>query len=218
MKIPPGEALSSEKGVLLEDLLKSLEESAFSGLCTLSAEEVTSSLVFRGGRCILAEHHQEKGNAAWKSVLTMKSAKVDAIVHSLSAKQIDRSLESNPSYLVAFPRKEAKGEAVRSTTVIRPVSPKGRPDRQVKVSTVVSGSKAEDGKNQPAAEVHDLKAKVPGKEVDKISIESLKGLKDSFKADVAGLLKELDLEHLIVDEEEKGNVKKSSKDAGKEFS
>ncbi|HZD42688.1 MAG TPA: hypothetical protein VE134_01390, partial [Methanomicrobiales archaeon] len=99
MKIPPGEALSSEKGVLLEDLLKSLEESAFSGLCTLSAEEVTSSLVFRRGRCILAEHPQVKGNAAWKSVLTMKSAKVDAVVHSLSPEQIDRSLEFNPSYL-----------------------------------------------------------------------------------------------------------------------
>ncbi|MDI6718434.1 MAG: hypothetical protein QMD46_02320 [Methanomicrobiales archaeon] len=219
MQIPNGTVRSREKEVHLGDFLDSLGSTGFTGCCTVTFSGQSCRLVFGRGECILAEYQGCQGEAAWKGILRMKHERADAVLTDLTPDQIEAAISANRPFLVDPNHWKAPPRVRPSTTVIRPVAARGTPGRRVKVSTV---STSPAGASSPTRAGSHTGGQTQGRAAsleggaDRISLESLKGLRGSFKSDAATLLRDLDLEHLIVEVAEKENVKKTTQDTEKE--
>lgn len=219
MRIPHGRMRSQEKEVHLGDLLDKLGSARFTGCCSITLRGESSSFVFDRGECLLAEYQGYQGEVAWKGILGMKQERADAVLIDLTPEQVEAAVSANQPFLVGPNHFETAARVQPSITVIKPVAAKGMPGRKVKVSTVSTSPTGASSQPQTNSPPTGQTWKTPGivdSGSDRMSIESLKGLRDSFKADVATLLKDLDLEHLMVDVAEKENVKKTMQDTEKE--
>ena len=57
MQLPRGTFREIRKNTTIEDVLKELERTTFSGICSLSSDQGTGTLVYHSGTCILAKFH-----------------------------------------------------------------------------------------------------------------------------------------------------------------
>jgi hypothetical protein len=219
MQIPPSTVQSVEKEVWIQELLLRLTASKFSGYCVITHKECICSLIFSEGKPLLAEYPALKGGGAWRQIQAMRGKRADAVTYGLTPTQISLTLKFNEPCRIA----DAPGERIpgpRSpTTVITPVTAKGSRDRKVKIKAVIiSGDAA--GRPPVPSEVKEEEHSTPKERpprkaphaeggLDHLSLESLKGLKESFRVDAASLLKELDLEHLITEANSAEDVQKS---------
>lgn len=219
MQIPPSTVQSVEKEVRIRELLDRLAASRFSGYCVITHKECICSLIFSEGKPLLAEYPAEKGGSAWRQIQAIREKKADAVTYSLTPAQIGLTLKFNESCRIADAPAERPPDPRSPTTVIKPVTAKGSRDRNVKIKAVITSRDAA-GHSPVPHEVKEEKSstpkgrpprKIPHAEggLDQISLESLKGLKESFRVDAASLLKELDLEHLIAEENSPEDVQKS---------
>jgi hypothetical protein len=95
MDLPRGTFKEIKKGVIIEELLEDLGRIRFSGACNISSDSVTGMLVFKSGKCILAQIEEKKGDPAYSDLLASKEDEVDAALSSLDDAQIQLSLEFN---------------------------------------------------------------------------------------------------------------------------
>jgi len=96
MQLPRGTFHSIRKGVILRVLLDEMEKGKFTGYCSISSPEVTSTLVLSSGAFILAEFNKHEGEQAWHKLQGFIDTKVDAGLTSLDAMQLQLVREFNP--------------------------------------------------------------------------------------------------------------------------
>ncbi|MDD1676759.1 MAG: hypothetical protein LUQ40_03375 [Methanomicrobiales archaeon] len=213
MRIPPTTIHSTKNGRVLRDLLEEIRTERFTGHCEVTLDTVTRSLIFSDGICVLAETPRAKGREAYNELRALGDREIRAILYALSPSQVTVSVRFNENCRLGEENaaKKQPGTAF-STTIIKPVSSRGQPGKVVQIKTVQQMD--ERAETHPEKTVRSGEHGSPvrnaaGETVgDRISLDSIKGLKESFQFDAASLLKELDLEHLIVESKEPANQKK----------
>lgn len=114
MQLPRGTFREIKKGATIEALLSELESSRFSGLCSISSEVGTGTLVFKSGKCILVKFLGKSGDDGCTELQKNRSSEVDAALSTLDDAQIQLSLEFNKTcrlIKVARPLDEPKKAA-----------------------------------------------------------------------------------------------------------
>ena len=213
MRIPPTTIHSTKNAIVLRDFLEGIRTTRFTGHCEVTLEKITHSLVFSEGICLLAETPRAKGREAYSELRALSDRRIDAVLYALTPPQVNVSVRFNENCRLGE-ENDAKKQPARtlSTTVIKPVSSRGQPGKAVQIKTVrqtaeptVPDKTIRGGEHPPGSSVRNAPGETAG---DRLSLESIKGLKDSFQFDAASLLKELDLEHLIVESKEPAHQKK----------
>jgi len=226
MQIPATTLRFVKNGTSLADLLAAIGVADCSGHCVISLGERTCSLVVRNGVCVLAEMIPLQGEDVLKAIRRCGDQMVDATIHNLTPGQMEHAIEINAVSRTAAASAVTAPDTAR-VTVIKPVGPRGGANRAVKVTTVSHADtktpatpKAVQtiGGQDSAAVRNSLQKKIGGGDVtlDRLSLESIKGLKNSFRSDAASLLRELNLEHLITEVKPGRDVKKTPDGEGKE--
>jgi hypothetical protein len=101
MQLPRGTFREIRKAELISSLLRDLEQKNYSGICSISSEMVSGTLVFKSGKCILAKILNKSGDGAWEELQKMGSNEVDAALSTLDEAQIQLALEFNkPSRII----------------------------------------------------------------------------------------------------------------------
>jgi len=95
MQLPRGTFREIKKGETIEDLLAELEQSRFSGVCSISSEAGSGTLVYKNGKCILVKFLGKSGDAGCTELQKNRNHEVDAALSSLDEAQIQLSLEFN---------------------------------------------------------------------------------------------------------------------------
>ncbi|PKL63802.1 MAG: hypothetical protein CVV32_12185 [Methanomicrobiales archaeon HGW-Methanomicrobiales-3] len=95
MQLPRGTFREIKKGATIEALLSELESSRFSGLCSISSDAGTGTLVFKSGKCILVKFLGKSGDAGCTELQQKRKSEVDAALSTLDDAQIQLSLEFN---------------------------------------------------------------------------------------------------------------------------
>jgi hypothetical protein len=126
MQLPRGKFREIKKSILVSALLEDLEIAGFSGLCSLSYEGTTGTLVLKSGKCILADFMGHHGDAAWDDLQTIVHHDVDAALSSLDEAQIQLSIEFNKSARIVKPGTPG-GKSSHSQPVPAPAEPKKKP-------------------------------------------------------------------------------------------
>lgn len=103
MQLPRGTFREIKKNIAVSSLLDELEKSGFSGICSLSYETSAGTLVFKSGKCILADFMGHHGDASWNELQKIVESEVDAALSTLDEAQIQLSLEFNKSSRIAKP-------------------------------------------------------------------------------------------------------------------
>lgn len=97
MQLPRGTFREIKKGQTIEDLLSELEQSRFSGVCSISSDAGSGTLVYKNGKCILVKFLGKSGDAGCTELQRNRHSEVDAALSSLDEAQIQLSLEFNKS-------------------------------------------------------------------------------------------------------------------------
>ena len=119
MQLPRGTFREIRKGETMEKLLSELERLKFSGVCSISSGNLSGTLVYKNGKCILVKFLGKSGDHGWEELQKNIGEEVDAALSSLDDAQIQLSLEFNKACrLVKYPQAE---------TAKRPSSPVHEP-------------------------------------------------------------------------------------------
>ncbi len=95
MQLPRGTFREIKKLVLISSILDELEHTKFSGICNISSDTASGTLVFKSGNCILAKILNKSGDGAWEELQKIGDHEVDAALSSLDEAQVQLSLEFN---------------------------------------------------------------------------------------------------------------------------
>ena len=97
MQLPRGTFREIRKKTKLEELFEELQQTRFSGICTISFGKANGIIVFTSGKRILAEYESSIGDAAWDEFQKIVEERVDAALSTLDIPQIQLSIEFNKS-------------------------------------------------------------------------------------------------------------------------
>jgi hypothetical protein len=100
MQLPRGTFREIKKKTKVGGLFEELQQTRFSGICTISFGKGNGIVVFKSGKRILAEYENSIGDAAWGEFLKIVEDTVDVALSTLDAAQIELSLEFNKSYRI----------------------------------------------------------------------------------------------------------------------
>jgi len=95
MQLPRGTFREIKKKTKFGELLEELQQTRFTGICTISFGTVNGIIVFKSGKRILAEFQNIVGDAAWHELQKIVEETVDAALSILDEAQIQLSLEFN---------------------------------------------------------------------------------------------------------------------------
>ncbi|MFA5396134.1 MAG: hypothetical protein WC346_09025 [Methanogenium sp.] len=104
MQLPRGTLHSVKKDIQPSTLFKDISVQKFTGHCNLYSSSGTASIIFKEGRCILAETGQFYGFDAYKRI-EMDPFTFTAELYTFSEMQIELSSEFNAKCTVVFPKK-----------------------------------------------------------------------------------------------------------------
>ena len=97
MQLPRGTFREIKKSTKFGGLLEELQQTRFSGICTISFEKAGGIIVFKSGKRILAEYEKHIGDAAWEELQKIIEESVGTALSTLDEAQIQLSLEFNKS-------------------------------------------------------------------------------------------------------------------------
>jgi hypothetical protein len=97
MQLPRGTFREIKKNTVLGALFEELQQTRFSGICSISYGMANGIIVFTSGKRILAEYGSSIGDAAWEELQNIVAERVDAALSTLDMTQIQLSLEFNKS-------------------------------------------------------------------------------------------------------------------------
>jgi hypothetical protein len=129
MQLPRGTFREIKKKTKFGGLFEELQQTRFSGICTISFGKVNGILVFKSGKRILAEYDNYIGDGAWDELLKIVEESVDVALSTLDAAQIELSLEFNKSYRILY---VGKAENPQPISLIQPHSIKKPPVHPIK--------------------------------------------------------------------------------------
>ncbi len=116
MQLPRGTFREIRRSVAIESLLNELERERFSGVANISSLNLTGTLVFKGGKCILVKVQNFRGDAGWDEILKATGEEVDAALSLLGDAQVELALEFNKPCRVLKSGRQATAPAT-----LRPV-------------------------------------------------------------------------------------------------
>jgi hypothetical protein len=114
MELPRGTFRSIRKGIRLGDLIGELITTRFTGICSFSLGDISGSLVFKGGTCVLAKVQDQYGDGGWAETRAQEEQVIDAVLSDLNATQLQLALEFNKNAYV-----KNAGGALLSTLVVQ---------------------------------------------------------------------------------------------------
>jgi len=100
MQLPRGTFREIKKKTKFGGVFEELQQTRFSGICTISFGKGNGIIVFKSGKRILAEYENSIGDAAWEELLKIVQETVDVALSTLNAPQIELSIEFNRSYRI----------------------------------------------------------------------------------------------------------------------
>ena len=118
MQLPRGTFREIRKNTTVGVVLKELERTTFSGICSLSSDRGTGTLVYQSGTCILVKFHGKPGDPGWEE-LQRCGGEVDAALSTLDEAQVQLSLEFNKACRLV---KAGKGGPSRKSPAYAPPS------------------------------------------------------------------------------------------------
>jgi hypothetical protein len=130
MQLPRGTFREIKKKTKFGGLLEELQQTRFTGICTISFGTEKGIIVFKSGKRILAEFQNFVGDAAWDELQKIVDENVGAALSTLDEAQIQLSLEFNkPCRTVKAGKAEQSSLPPASQTQPQPVkkSPLTRP-------------------------------------------------------------------------------------------
>jgi hypothetical protein len=133
MQLPRGTFREIKKAVLISSLLEELERTKFTGICNISSDPASGTLVFKSGKCILAKILKKSGDGAWEELQKIGNHEIDAALSNLDEAQVQLALEFNkPSRMIntgktapaaALHREPAGKQDVVQSRTAEPVKP-----------------------------------------------------------------------------------------------
>lgn len=97
MQLPRGTFREIKKKTKFGGLLDELQQTRFTGICTISFGAINGIIVFKSGKRILAEYQDIAGDSAWDAFQKIVDENVGAALSTLDEAQIQLSLEFNKS-------------------------------------------------------------------------------------------------------------------------
>lgn len=113
MEFPRGKFIGIKRGLHIKDLLDELMQLRFTGYCIIALGKESGSLVFKNGKCILAECGDLSGNAAWKVIQELDRHDIDAQLMELSPAKLDLAREFNTSAWIDEGKRQGSGHIPR---------------------------------------------------------------------------------------------------------
>jgi hypothetical protein len=118
MQLPRGTFREIKKKTKFGGLLEELQQTRFTGICTISFGKANGIIVFKSGKRILAEFQTFAGDAAWDELQKIVEETVDTALSNFDEAQVQLSLEFNkPCRIVKA------GKAESSLPVTNPIQP-----------------------------------------------------------------------------------------------
>jgi len=115
MQLPRGTFREIKKKTKFGGVFEELQQTRFSGICTISFGKENGIIVFKSGKRILAEYKNFIGDGAWDELLKIVEETVDVALSTLDAAQIELSLEFNKSYRILYVGKPENPQPISST-------------------------------------------------------------------------------------------------------
>ncbi|MDD1672105.1 MAG: hypothetical protein LUO82_03790 [Methanomicrobiales archaeon] len=216
MHFPTCKAAVKRENVRVSTLFDEFAVSKFTGYCKIILGKQGNVLALKEGTYILAESGDLKGFDAFRAIMNLSNSVVHAILCPLTPKQLQVTLMFNSPFRIIFQDEPP--------VPVEPVVTKAEPVTKITpiaiTSTQVKRGKVRSIKIRADSDEEKKPLKVAGaregstrgvKNIDQLTLESIKELKETFQADAADLLKELHMEHLIQKEDEKEIPKDSLK-------
>lgn len=100
MQLPRGTFREIKKNTNFGGLLEELQQTRFTGICSISFGTANGIIVFKSGKRILAEFKNRIGDSAWDDLQEIVEEPVGAAVSTLDEAQIRLSLEFNKSFRI----------------------------------------------------------------------------------------------------------------------
>jgi hypothetical protein len=95
MQLPRGTFREIKKKTKFGGLLEELQQTRFTGICTISFGTSNGTIVFKSGKRILAKFQNIVGDPAWDDLQKIVEETVDAALSTLDEAQVQLSLEFN---------------------------------------------------------------------------------------------------------------------------
>jgi hypothetical protein len=230
MQFPTCRAPVRKDGVRISSLFDEFAESKFTGYCKILIGREEHVLALKEGSYVLAESGGAAGMEAFRAVMNLGNSMGSAILCPLSVQQFQVTLLFNGPFRINFVEERgslAQAEDTNSSpqmpppvevkplpagttaavTRIHPVSIPSTGGKTKKVRSIKITAEREEEVKKPVKVTRSGEGGRATKKIDQLTLESIKELKETFKADAADLLRELHMEHLIHPEEK--NLKKS---------
>jgi hypothetical protein len=100
MQLPRGTFREIKKKTKFGGLLEELQQTRFTGICTISFGTVNGIIVFKSGKRILAEFQNIAGDTAWDDLQKIVDETMDVALSTLDEAQIQLSLEFNKPFRI----------------------------------------------------------------------------------------------------------------------
>jgi hypothetical protein len=162
MQLPRGTFREIKKKTKFGGLFEELQQTRFSGICTISFGKGNGIIVFKSGKRILAEYENFIGDAAWDEFLKIVEETVDVALSTLDAAQIELSLEFNTSCRIINVGKAEHPQPISSTHPQSAKKPQVHPVKQeedaaVKNNLITAGSEGTVANRSVTVESHHAK-------------------------------------------------------------
>ncbi len=197
MQLPRGTFCAIRKNEEIAGLLLELEQSKFTGICSLSFRAGKATMVFSLGSCILAEIPGKTGDPASTGLMAMAGEKADAALSTLDATQVRLALDFNATCRTTT----LTGQVVRTPPAARPAPDPAFASSPRDLDESFFESPADVTPPVKPAEVIDEKLPDTGAEpkddLDTLEHVDLDAVSDKIRRDCKTLIKQLDLEHLM---------------------
>lgn len=207
MQFPTCKAPQKRASIKLSSLFREFSKAKFTGYCKFYYKNEEHIFACKEGEFVLAESEYLKGVQALQVIQSFSDILVDAIICPVSPKQFDVMLLFNSAYKIVIRQNDTKGqERGRDSipiTKIKPVSIASAVVRKGKVKSITTRIESDEPEPMIKKRLHVTRSgeestQLRGRQINQLTLESIKELKETFKADAADLLKELHMEHLII--------------------
>jgi hypothetical protein len=121
MQLPRGTFREIKKKTKFGGLLEELQQTRFTGICTISFGKANGIIVFKSGKRILAEFQNFAGDAAWDELQKIVEETVGTVLSTLDEAQVQLSLEFNkPCRIVKAGKADQSPLTVTTSTQPQP--------------------------------------------------------------------------------------------------
>ena len=197
MQLPRGTFCAIRKNEGIAGLILELEQSGFTGICSLSLRAGTATMVFSSGSCILAEIFGKNGDPAFVGLMAMGSETADAALSTLDATQVRLALDFNGNCRTTT----MASQVTKTPHVARPVQdPAGTPAPRDLDESLFESPADTTPPGKPAEGI-DEEIPVPGEgyedAIDTLDHMDLDAVSDKIRKDCKTLITQLDLDHLM---------------------